>query len=322
MNKVIKIISVIAVILIAAGLFAAQVRAAGISDSSTAGASAGTISDSSVSGSSSGSISDTSSDGSSAGSISDSSSNGSHGGSISDTSTDGSSAGHNGGSISDTSTDGSTSGGAGTISDTSTDGSSSGTPTPSTQPENNGGGNGSGGSSGGHRAKTASSVTISDLKITKVNETTLTVAWTTSLPVIGKIVYGPVSNVNVTGENANLGYASASVETVLGTSHNVTITIAPGLTYFVRPIAILGKVIYFGNEITLAPTSTSVNTQTTTIGTSVSTTGTSFGSVKLTPVKSSSPEVTGNENVASANLSLGAKIGAFFKKIWNFLLGR
>jgi hypothetical protein len=188
------------------------------------------------------------------------------------------------------------------------------TPTNPTKPSN-GGSRGSN-SSGGY-VNTIKTVSIDDFKIVNVNPTTLLVTFTTSSPVSGQIVFGPISMANFEASVANFGYANASTKTSEITSHSITINVKAGTKYFIRPVVTLGNSIFYGQEVSFGQNS-NVAPKTAVVDSKKD--DASFGSIKVTPVETSKNKDV--SNTASASQSAGGKIGGFFKKVWNFLLGR
>ncbi|MBI5126532.1 MAG: hypothetical protein HZA80_02100 [Candidatus Taylorbacteria bacterium] len=195
------------------------------------------------------------------------------------------------------------------------------TTTPSTPVVNPSTGS-TGGRSGGGSGYSAMKIT--DVMISKISNTQIKVSFNTTPNAQGQLVWGTTSVKNLNGSTL-YGYSNGTQFDSATFNHTAVITIVPGTTYYVRPVAKIGSGVLFGTEIALTPA----------VGQVISTpsarpavgTDTSGGvEVKITlpgteetggviAVATTSP--VSSNTAAAAGSSFGAKIGKFFKNIWN-----
>lgn len=179
---------------------------------------------------------------------------------------------------------------------------------------NNEGGSDNGSSNGGSSKRRSSgsyrvTATLTNVKV-NVTGNVATVTWDTNPSAQGMLVYGPVSLTVPTNATQFYGYAAGTAVSGATTKHSHTFTMAPGVTYFVRPVAIVGSRVIYGSETKI--TSNAKPTQ-------VAAAGTIFDKpVITTPVEIVKATTTATTSENTANVSgFGSKIGSFFKKIWN-----
>ncbi len=178
-------------------------------------------------------------------------------------------------------------------------------------------GSSNGGSSNRRRSGGGTRVTAS---LTNVNVNVVgskaTVTWDTNPNAQGMLVYGPLSLTVPTNATQFYGYAAGTAVSGATTKHSHTFTMAPGVTYFVRPVAIVGSRVIYGSEIKVNAT-----TGTTITKTGVPAVGTIFDKPTTTipkdvEVTKATTTATSTGNAANVS-SAGSKIGSFFKWIWN-----
>lgn len=180
----------------------------------------------------------------------------------------------------------------------------------------NGGGSDNGSSNGGSSRRRSSGGTRVNASLTNVKVSVVgnkaTVTWDTNPNAQGMLVYGPVSLTVPTNATQFYGYAAGTAVSGATTKHSHTFTMAPGVTYFVRPIAIVGARVIYGSETKVNPIAKS---------TQVAAAGTIFDKpVITTPVVGgvkATTTATTSENTANVSGGFGSKIGSFFKWIWN-----
>lgn len=170
-------------------------------------------------------------------------------------------------------------------------------------------------SSGGSYRK---NVALTNVKVNVVGNKA-TVTWDTNPMAQGMLVYGPLSLAVPTDATSFYGYAAGTTLTGATANHSHTFTLAPNVTYFVRPVAIVGGRVVFASEIKINRT-----TGTTISKTAAPAAGTVFDAPTKKPVieskipadveVSKSPKDT---NVANIKDATPSKTGRFFKKIWN-----
>lgn len=170
-------------------------------------------------------------------------------------------------------------------------------------------------SSGGSYRK---NVALTNVKVNVVGNKA-TVTWDTNPMAQGMLVYGPLSLAVPTDATSFYGYAAGTAITGATLKHSHTFTLAPNVTYFVRPVAIVGGRVVFASEIKINKT-----TGTTISKTAAPAVGTVFDAPTKKPVieskipadveVSKSPKDT---NVANVKDATPSKTGRFFKKIWN-----
>lgn len=237
--------------------------------------------------------------------------------------------------------------GAGTNSTPSTNGGSTGAgnPVPGTNggstgagnpvPGTNGGstgagnpGSSNGGSNGGTTGGNTASVITStghssariNISLTNVDVTVAgnkaTVTWDTTPSTQGMIVFGSASLATPNNSTEFYGYPTGMYADA-GLTHSFTFTMAPGTTYFVRPVAILGMRVVFGSEI-------KVNGSTVTKKTAAPAVGTMFDAapsqVKIETSIPADVEVSKAPSKDVANVASATTTSAFtrfFKRAWN-----
>ncbi len=207
-------------------------------------------------------------------------------------------------------------------------GSTAGNSTPSTgnggstagnpSTDNGNGGNPDNGSSNGgsssRRRSSGGTRTTASLTGVKVNVigNKATVTWDTNPNAQGMLVYGPLSLTVPTNATQFYGYAAGTAVSGATIKHSHTFTMAPGVTYFVRPVAIVGSRVIYGSEIKINAT---------TKATQVAAVGTIFDKPVITTpvveVVKATTTATTSENTANVSGGFGSKIGSFFKWIWN-----
>lgn len=215
-------------------------------------------------------------------------------------------------------------------SSSNTGGSTAGNPVPSTGNGGTTSGNPTTPSDGGtssnessrkHRSSGGSyrkNIALTNVKVNVVGNKA-TVTWDTNPMAQGMLVYGPLSLAVPTAATSFYGYAAGTPLTGATASHSHTFTLAPNVTYFVRPVAIVGGRVVFASEIKINKT-----TGTTISKTAAPAAGTVFDAPTKKPVieskipadveVSKSPKDT---NVANIKDATPSKTGRFFKKIWN-----
>lgn len=169
---------------------------------------------------------------------------------------------------------------------------------------------------------------ISNVNIEALGSDMVRISWTTSIPAISQLVYGPASKEAVSNA-VNFGYAFGSnVSAAKTTEHAFAVIIKPGQTVFVRPVSANGRSVYFGQELALTKhavvSKPAVKTSQPVIG-GVKNEGTeSTVIIDITSSDVNENEVIeageGEANVGTTDAS--GKVGNFFKKIWNFLIGK
>ncbi|MBP9701942.1 MAG: hypothetical protein KBD47_03110 [Candidatus Pacebacteria bacterium] len=214
-----------------------------------------------------------------------------------------------------TQSNGNSAGTAGTGPGTQSNGNSAGTVDSST-----GSGNGSTGSSKSSRRSSGggyrTTIALTNVKVNVVGNKA-TVTWDTTPAATGMLVYGPLSLATPTNATSFYGYAVGTAVTGATTKHSHTFTMAPNVTYYVRPVAILGSRVVYGSEVKINKT-----TGTTITKTGAPAVGTIFDAPTKTKIETKIPvdvEVSkdGGKNVANVKDAAPSKIGSFFKKIWN-----
>jgi hypothetical protein len=213
----------------------------------------------------------------------------------------------NGGSVGSVNSTPSTNGG----SVGSTNGTAPSTPTDS---ESNGSSNSRNRSGGGSYRKT---VSLTNVQV-KVVGNTATVTWDTTPAAQGMLVYGPLSLVTPTTATSFYGYAAGTAVTGATIKHSHTFTMASGMTYYVRPVAIVGARAVYGSELKVGRIGTVVKTAAPAVGTI-------FDAPAKTVIDSKIPadvEVSKgtSTNVANIKDATPSKVGSFFKKIWNTII--
>lgn len=206
-------------------------------------------------------------------------------------------------------------------------GSTAGNSTPSTgnggstagnpSTDNGNGGNPDNGSSNGGSSRRRSSggtrttASLTDVKVNVIGNKA-TVTWYTNPNAQGMLVYGPLSLIVPTNATQFYGYAAGTAVSGATIKHSHTFTMAPGVTYFVRPVAIVGARVIYGSEIKINAT---------TKATQVAAVGTIFDKPVITTpvveVVKATTTATTSENTANVSGGFGSKIGSFFKWIWN-----
>lgn len=181
-------------------------------------------------------------------------------------------------------------------------------------------GNSSNGSSSKRRSGGGSyrkTVSLTNVQV-KVVGNTATVTWDTTPAAQGMLVYGPLSLATPTTATSFYGYAAGTAVTGATIKHSHTFTMASGITYYVRPVAIVGARAVYGSELKVGRTGTVVKTAAPAVGTI-------FDAPAKTVIDSKIPadvevsKATTTSNVAAATES-HSKIGSFFKKIWNTII--
>ncbi len=213
-----------------------------------------------------------------------------------------------------TQSNGNSAGTAGTGPGTQSNGNSAGTVGSS-----NGNGNGS---NGGNTASVIGSVGRSsarvNISLTNVNVAVVgnkaTVTWNTTPNTQSMIVYGPASLATPNNSTEFYGYPTGMYGTS-GLKHSFTFTMAPGTTYFVRPVAIIGMRVVFGSEI-------KVNGANVTKKTAAPAVGTIDGNspVKIETSIPADVEVSKAPSKNVANTISATSTSAFtrfFKRAWN-----
>lgn len=228
----------------------------------------------------------------------------------------------NGGSTGSTNSVPSTNGGSTGSSNSvpSTNGGSVGSTDGSAPSNPNEGGSDNGSSNGSSRRRssggTRANVSLTDTKVT-VNGNKATVVWNTKPSTQGMLVYGPMSLATPTNATAFYGYAAGTTLTGANTTHSHTFTMAPNVTYFVRPVAIVGARVVFGSEV-------KVNATGATAKTAAPAVGTIFDAPTKPVIDSKIPADVEVSKATTSNTAAvadsGSKIGAFFKKIWNTII--
>lgn len=221
----------------------------------------------------------------------------------------------NGGSTGGDSTPNSGNGGSTAGNSTPSTGNGGSTAGNSSTDNGNGGNPDNGSSNGGSSKRRSGGGTRVNATLTNVNVNVVgnkaTVTWDTNPSAQGMLVYGPTSLVVPTNATQFYGYAAGTAVSGATTKHSHTFTMAPGVTYFVRPVAIVGARVIYGSETKV--TSPTKATQVAAVGTifdkPVITTPV-VGGVKATTT------ATTSENTANVH-GFGSKIGSFFKWIWN-----
>ncbi len=156
-------------------------------------------------------------------------------------------------------------------------------------------------------------IALTNVKVTVVGNKA-TVTWDTVPMAQGMLVYGPLSLAVPTNATSFYGYAAGTTLTGATSAHSHSFTMAPGVTYFVRPVASLGARVVFASEV-------KVNGSGVTVKTAAPAVGTIFDAPAKTVIDSKIPvdvevsKATTTSNVAAAAES-HSKIGSFFKKIW------
>lgn len=188
----------------------------------------------------------------------------------------------------------------------------------------NTGGSSNGGSSnnGGNTASVIGSVGRSsarvNISLTNVNVAVVgnkaTVTWNTTPNTQSMIVYGPASLATPNNATEFYGYPTGMYGTS-GLKHSFTFTMAPGTTYFVRPVAIIGMRVVFGSEI-------KVNGASVTKKTAAPAVGTIDGNspVKIETSIPADVEVSKAPSKNVANTISATSTSAFtrfFKRAWN-----
>lgn len=186
----------------------------------------------------------------------------------------------------------------------------------------NGGSNG--GTTGGNTASVITSTGHSSARInislTNVDVTVAgnkaTVTWDTTPSTRGMIVFGSASLATPNNSTEFYGYPTGMYADA-GLTHSFTFTMAPGTTYFVRPVAILGMRVVFGSEI-------KVNGSTVTKKTAAPAVGTMFDAapsqVKIETSIPADVEVSKAPSKDVANVASATTTSAFtrfFKRAWN-----
>lgn len=307
MKKIITIISAFTVVVMAFGLFTTVAEAnLGSNNSSGTGAS----------------LSSNNSDGTESGSgLSANNSSGTEGSDLSSNNSDGT---ESSGDLGSNNSDGTeNSGGLSPNNSSGTEGSTSGN-------GGNGGNDGSG-SNSSRRSSGGSSIVraqISDVTIENIGSNMIRVTWNTSLASTGRLVYGLVST-EANSKIRNYGYESTSITSeVKSKTHAFAMIVNPGTVYFIRPVAINGSVVTFGEEIAIVKNAVLTQNVTRPASEVVTIGGNTdiYSEIDITPSTSTDEEVTDESedeaNVVASNSSFVQKVINFFKKIWSFLVGQ
>lgn len=216
-----------------------------------------------------------------------------------------------------TQSNGNSAGTAGTGPATQSNGNSAGT--------TNGGATDNGGTSNSSSKRRSSgggyrkNVTLTNVQVNVIGNKA-TVTWDTNPMAQGMLVYGPLSLAIPTNATSFYGYAAGTMLTGAAIKHSHTFTMAPNVTYYVRPVAIVGGRVIFASEVKVNKT-----TGTTISKTASPAVGTIFDAPTKVKIDAKIPtdvEVSKSTttNVASIKDATPSKFTSFFKKIWNTII--
>ena len=146
-----------------------------------------------------------------------------------------------------------------------------------------------------------------------------TVTWDTTPAAQGMLVYGPLSLAIPTNATAFYGYAAGTTLTGAGMKHVHIFTMAPNVTYYVRPVAIVGSRVVYGSEIKVGKGTTVITK------TAAPAVGTIFDAPTKVKIDSKIPaDVQVSKATTTATTSNVANISAatpkakgFFTRFWN-----
>ncbi|MES2470756.1 MAG: hypothetical protein V4526_00795 [Patescibacteria group bacterium] len=178
----------------------------------------------------------------------------------------------------------------------------------------------------GNNSGTNQQIVISNIMIDSAGVNKLRVQFSTSESAPSRLVFGTTAVAAPAAGSVNYGYQSGTSIDNGTTGHAFTVTIAPGQTYYFRPIALDGTQVVFGNEIKVAPNAP--------VGINGLILGASTGFIKPAVAGVKTPSVfalnngsttTGSTSAPKASNDLGAAAGAgagtkvanFFKNLWN-----
>ncbi len=189
----------------------------------------------------------------------------------------------------------------------------------------NTGGSSNGGSSnnGGNTASVIGSVGRSsarvNISLTNVNVAVVgnkaTVAWNTTPNTQSMIVYGPATLATPNNSTEFYGYPTGMYSTGAGLTHSFTFTMAPGTTYFVRPVAIIGMRVVFGSEVKVNGSVITKKTAAPAVGTIDTSSQVKIETSIPADVEVSKAPSKNVANVASATST--SAFTRFFKRAWN-----
>jgi len=161
------------------------------------------------------------------------------------------------------------------------------------------------------------------ISLTNVNVSVVgnkaTVTWDTTPAAQGMLVYGPLSLATPTNATAFYGYAAGTTLTGAGTQHAHIFTMAPNVTYYVRPVAVVGARLVYGSEIKVGKGTTVVTK------TAAPAVGTIFDAPAKVKIETKIPaDVQVSKATTTASTSNVANVSAatpkakgFFTRFWN-----
>ncbi len=116
-----------------------------------------------------------------------------------------------------------------------------------------GGGSGTATGGGGGVAHTVIAINEPTVNVAQIDEQSVVVTWTSTVPGSGRVVYDVVSPTKM--EGPYLGYRFSTAEEIRnGLVHSVVVPrLAPGQLYFFRPITKANGIEVYGPEIKMAP---------------------------------------------------------------------